>query len=205
LLPRHPEVLLRFAPLICVTVLLAAGAALWAGVAPQSWGVGRNATMVNALVCLELALAPLILPVRAGRTRENLGLNFATCLACWAAAGATVLLFGFATPQSVGLETRLLSLCAWFCAGGVLAAGAALSPAGAWRARPLLIAAFALPILFHYLSLEYASDSADLLAEFSPHWLLWRGALGPAWWLAGIGAVGWLAAGGLCVRKRGQA
>lgn len=173
--------------------MLAAGALLWAGVAPEAWGVQRNATLVFALVCLELGLGALV-PVKAGAGRDVLAVNAASTLACWAGCSACVLLFSFVTPLPIGLETRVLSLCAWLCAGGVLAGAAALSSQGAGRARPLLLAVLGLPALLHYIGLEYAGSSQAGLAALSPHWLLARGEIGPAWWLAGIGTAGWCVA-----------
>lgn len=193
---------MRFAPLICVTLLLALGAGLWAAAAPQAWGIGRDASVIQALVYAELALAPLLLPVRAGRGRHELAFNLGLCLACWAACSAVVLLFGFASTTHMGLSSRWLSLCAWLFAGGVLAVSAAWSSHGPGAVRPLVLAAMALPVLFHYLSLEYAGAEQGGLAQVSPHWLLLRGHQGPAWWLGGAGAAAWLAAGGLCLLRR---
>lgn len=183
-------------------MLLALGAGLWAVLAPQAWGIGRDASVVHALVYMELALAPLLLPVRAGRGRDDLVFNLALCLACWAACSACVLLFGSSATTHAGLSTRLLSLCAWLFAGGVLAVSAAWSRHGPGAVRPLVLAAMALPALFHYLSLEYAGAEQGALAHLSPHWLLARGQEGPAWWLGGAGVVAWLAAAGLCLVRR---
>lgn len=193
---------MRYSPLICVTLLLAAAGALWSGAAPASWGLGHNATLVRALVYLELALAPLLLCPKPGRERAIVLENATHFAATWLAASACLLLFSFATVQPVAWQTRLVSLGAWLAAGGVLALGAALSPSGPARARPLLLALFGLPLLFHYIGLEYAGDSQAHLAALSPHWLVWRGELGPAWTLMALGLAGWGAAVALCLRKR---
>lgn len=193
---------LRYSPLICVTLLLGAAGALWLGAAPQSWGLGHDTTLVRALVYLELALAPLVLCPKPGRESAIVLGNLLHFAATWLAASACVLLFSFAGADSPAWQTRLVSLCAWLAAGGLLALGAALSPAGPARVRPLLLALFGLPLLFHYIGLEYAGASQSHLAALCPHWLVWRGDYGPAWVLMALGLAGWLGAGGLCLWKR---
>ena len=198
---RNTESDLRFAPLICVCVVLLAGAMLYYGLAPEAWGVSRDTSLVLSLVYVELSLAPL-LPVRAGRGPGILAANLAGALSCWAAASACVLLFGFATSAPLGLRTRALSLGAWLCASGLLAAGAAIHPRGAGVARPLLIATFALPPLADYLSREYALLAQGNLAAFSPHWSLALGETGMSWQLALLGAGSCVVAALFCFWKR---
>jgi hypothetical protein len=188
--------------LICVCVLLGFAALAYAGVWPDSWGIAPNGSLVVALVYLELAVAVLIPSPTPGRDRATLAANAAGMAACAAAAGAAVLLFGYLTTTTPGLDTRPLSLSAWLGAGGVLAGAAALGRGARESARVLLLATFGLPALFHYLSLEYSGASQIWLANLSPHWLIALGRPGPAWWLVGVGALGWLIAAVLSFRKR---
>lgn len=194
---------MRHGPLIAVASMLVGAALVWADAAPQEWVLARNVSLVNALVCLELGLAPLVLLFKPGRGAATLASNFSAFAACWACASAVVLLFSFATPLSVGLQTRSLSLCAWLAASGVLAFAASVGRHGQSVARPLLLAAFALPPLFHYLSLEYSGRSQEGMAVLSPHWLLAMGQAGHNWGLAAAGVAGWAAAAAVSLWKRG--
>lgn len=193
---------MRFAPLICVCLLLGAAGMVYAGLAPAQWSLSPNASLVLALVYLEMALAPLVLAPRTGRDTATVAANLAGTAACWIAASAAVLLFTYLSPTSFGLDSRVLSLCAWLAAGGILAAAATMGPRARESARVLVIATFTLPALFHYLSVEYSGASQFALASVSPHWLLARGVLEPSWWLAGAGFAGWAAAAILCLARR---
>lgn len=193
---------MRFAPLLCVTILLASAALLWAGAAPEGWGIVPGAPLVLAVVCIELALAPLMFLPATGRDRAVVASNAAWFVACWLACSAAVMLLEFASPGSPALATRPLSVSAWLAAGGALALSAAISPQGPRTVRPLLLALFGLPALLHYLSLEYAGASQAGLAAVSPHWLLARGETGMAWWLGGLGLLCWVATAAICLRRR---
>jgi hypothetical protein len=187
---------------MCVCVLFGFAALAYAEAVPEEWGIAPNGSLVIALVYLELALAVLIPLPKPGRERATFVANAAGVAACAAAASAAVLLFGYLTTTSPGLDTRPLCFSAWFAAGGVLAGAAALGPGPRESARVLLLAVFALPALFHYLSLEYSGASQLPLAHLSPPWLLALGRPGFAWWLIGVGALGWISSAALCLWKR---
>lgn len=183
---------MRFNPLLVVGVLLGAGALAALPFVRESTGLARDESWQLAVIHTELALAPLLFLPSVGGRKDALA-NLLSAAACWACAAACVLLFSFPSLAGVGWQTRGLGAAVWLFASGLLALAA--RGGGPWvaRARAGMLAVFALPPLWHYLTLEYAGASALHLRVLSPNWAVAAGDVNP-WWLAGIGLVAWVAA-----------
>jgi hypothetical protein len=181
---------MRFNALIVAGCLLAVGAAVAPAPVRSALGLALDDSWQLALIHAELALVPLVFfPVRGGRC-EALG-NLAAALACWAAGTAVVLLFSFAAMHDV-YGTRALSAAVWLAGSGLMAL-AARGEAWVLRARVLLLCAFGLPPLWHYLALEYGGATATHLRPLSPGWSLATQDV-TLWPLLLAGALCWVAA-----------
>jgi hypothetical protein len=181
---------MRFNAVIVASCLLAIGAAVALAPVRQALGLALDDSWQHSVIHAELALVPLLyLPVRGGR-REALS-NLCAALACWAAGSAVVLLFSFASMHEV-FATRTLSAAAWLAGAGLLAL-AARGDGWVARARVLLLCAFGLPPLWHYLALEYGGATATHLRPLSPGWSLASDDV-TLWPLLLAGALCWVAA-----------
>lgn len=182
---------MRFNPLIVATVMLLVGGLVALddvggplGVTDDSWTL--------ALIHLELTLAPfLFIPVRGGRV--NALSNLTNAIACFVVSSCCVLLFTFSALDDLAWQSRGLSAGAWVFAAGWLSLAARRSSAWVSRARIGVICVFALPLLWHYLVLEYAGASVLHLRALSPNWSLTAGELVSGALLV-AGAPAWAAA-----------
>jgi len=162
---------MRFNALLVAGSLLAVGGLVALGPVRSALGLSLDDSWQLALIHAELALAPLLyMPVVGGRGKALS--NLAAAAACASAGAATVLLFSFASMGEVGLDTRALAGVMWLAVSGVLALGARFGARWVPRGRVLLLCAFGLPPLWHYLLLEYAGASGGQLAPLSPNWAL---------------------------------
>lgn len=185
-------VAVRLNPLIIVLAMLGVGAVASVGAVRGSMGLAADDSWQLALIHAEFALAALLfLPAGGGRrcALENL----ANAAACFAAAGACVLLFSFSSAQGAGWQTRGLSAGAWLFATGWLSLAARGSRVWMARARVGVLSVFALPPLWHYLLLEYAGAGATHLRPLSPNWAL-AGDDITLWPLLVLGALPWAVA-----------
>ena len=185
--------------LLVASTLLAFGGLLALSGTRAALGTALDHTWQLALMHLELALAPLLfLPVIG--ERKHAFTNLLAGAACWAAGGAVVLLFGFASMRDAGWDSRALSAVTWLAVSGLLALAARRDAVMVTRGRVLLLAMFGLPVLWHYLLLEYAGATGTHLRALSPNWsLLSQGV--PLWPLALVGALCWIGAFALPDRR----
>lgn len=192
---------MRFNALLVAGSLLAVGGLVALGPVRSALGLALDETWQLALIHAELALAPLLfMPVAGGRGKALT--NLAAAAACTSAGAATVLLFSFAVMGGVGLDTRALAGVAWLAVSGLLALGARFGPHWVLRVRVLVLCAFGLPALWHYLLLEYAGASGGHLAALSPNWALATHSIS-LWPLLLAGALAW--SGALALPDRGRA
>ncbi|MCA8911158.1 MAG: hypothetical protein KDB82_05615 [Planctomycetes bacterium] len=183
---------MRFNALVVAVSLLAIGGLAALRPVRESLGLALDDSLQLAVIHAELALAPLLfVPVRGARSAVLSNLTAAA--ACWAAGGAVVLLFSFASMGSQGLDTRGLSAAVWLASAGLLSLAARGGPQWTGRARVALLALFGLPPLWHYLALEYSGASALRLKVFSPNWALATDDIS-LWALIVLGVVAWVAA-----------
>jgi len=166
----------RFQPAIVVAILLASAALS----AVESWraafGIAIDASLQRALVHIELALPLLVLAPAPFKQRSEAFVAILWAAACMLAGSATLFAFSFVSTSPLPLQTRGLSAAAWIASCGVTCLGAAFEGrlGGPWlvRARLAWLCVAALPVLWHYFALEYATKSLLHLRPLSPHWLL---------------------------------
>jgi hypothetical protein len=183
---------MRFNALIVASALLAVGAIVALAPVREALGLALDDSWQLALIHAELALMPLLfLPVRGGRAEAVSNLTAAA--ACWAAAGAVVMLFSFASMGDLALSTRGLSAAGWLACGGMLSLAARGERRWVGSARILLLCAFGLPPLWHYLALEYGGASAVHLKPLSPGWAIATQDV-TLWPLLTAGVLCWVAA-----------
>jgi hypothetical protein len=183
---------MRFNALIVAAALLAVGAGVALAPVREAFGLGLDDSWQLALIHAEFALAPLLfLPARGPRAMVFNNLTVAA--ACWAAAAAVVALFSFASMNDFAWQTRGLSTAVWLACGGLLSLAA--RGEGRWigRARILLLCAFGLPPLWHYLALEYGGASVTQLRPLSPSWAIGTPDV-TLWPLVLAGGLCWVAA-----------
>lgn len=192
---------MRFNALLVAASLLAVGGLVALGPVRGALGLALVDAWQLALIHAELALVPLLFLPRSGGRGKAMA-NLAAAAACCAAGAAVILLFSFAAPGDHGLQTRGLAASVWLAGSGLLALGARVGPRWVLRGRVLLLCAFGLPPLWHYLLLEYAGASGGHLAAFSPNWALATRAVS-LWPLLLAGALAW--AGALALPDRGRA
>ncbi|MCB9895490.1 MAG: hypothetical protein H6839_13665 [Planctomycetes bacterium] len=190
---------MRFNALIIATSLLAIGGLVAYAPVRESLGLALDDSWQLALIHAELALAPLLFRPALGDRRKAFE-NLASAAACWGAGGAVVLLFSFASMHDLAWQTRPLSAGVWLAVSGILSLGARFGPGWAARGRVLLLCAFGLPALWHYLMLEYGEASADSLTSVSPSWALATNDVS-YWPLLLAGVVTWAAALALPSRR----
>ena len=191
---------MRFNALIVAVTLLAVGGLVAYSPVRESLGLALDDSWQLALIHAELALAPLLFrPVVGDRVKAFS--NLASAAACWAAGGAVVLLFSFASMHDLAWHTRGLSACVWLAVSGVLSLGARVEPRWVMRGRVLLLCAFGLPALWHYLMLESGEASAGRLTSVSPSWAIATDDVA-LWPLLIAGVLSWLAALALPDRRR---
>lgn len=182
---------MRFNALIVAASLLAVGAVVALPPVRSALGLALDDSWQLAVIHAEFALVPLLFfPGQGGRASALS--NFTSALACWAAGSAVVLLFTFASMRDAAFETRALSACVWLAGSGLLSL-AARGQGWIRRARVLLLCAFGLPPLWHYLALEYGGATATHLRPLSPSWSV-AGADVTLWPLLLAGALCWIAA-----------
>jgi hypothetical protein len=202
----------RFQPAIVVAILLASASVL----AVESWraafGIAIDASLLRALVHIELALPLLVLaPVHHSSSAAKRAWRLLWAAACMLAGSATLFAFSFVSTSPFPLQTRGLCAAAWVASCGVTCLGAALEGrmGGPWlvRARVAWLCVAALPALWHYFALEYATKSLLHLRPLSPQWLLaaypdadWE--TFTYWPLLALGGGTWLAA---LILTRGRA
>lgn len=190
---------MRFNALLVASVLLAFGGLLALAGVREAFGTALDDSWQLALIHTELGLAPLLfLPVIGDRKiAVN---NLLAGAACWAAGGAVILLFSFASMRGAGWDTRALSASVWLAVSGVLTLAA--RGGGVWvtRGRVLLLVVFGLPPLWHYLSLEYAGADGTHLRALSPNWSLVSNDV-TLWPLAVVGVLAWIGAFALPDRR----
>jgi hypothetical protein len=191
--------LMRFNALVVGAVLLAVAGVVAVAAVRSALGLALDDTWQLAVIYAELAVAPLLFfPLRGGR-KEALG-NLCSALACWSVGTAVVMLFTFASTAEAAIETRVLSAAVWLAASGLLSL-AARSEGWVVRARVLLLCAFGLPPLWHYLALEYGGTTATHLRPLSPAWSLASGDV-TLWPLLLAGGLCWVAAFAIPERRR---
>jgi hypothetical protein len=201
----------RFQPAIVVAILLASASVL----AVESWraafGIAIDASLLRALVYIELALPLLVLAPVPFKQRSEACVATLWAVACMLAGSATLFAFSFVSTSPFPLQTRGLCAAAWVASCGVTCLGAALEGrmGGPWlvRARVAWLCVAALPALWHYFALEYATKSLLHLRPLSPQWLLaaypdadWE--TFTYWPLLALGGGTWLAA---LILTRGRA
>lgn len=201
----------RFQPAIVVAILLASASVL----AVESWraafGIAIDASLLRALVYIELALPLLVLAPVPFKQRSEAYVATLWAVACMLAGSATLFAFSFVSTSPFPLQTRGLCAAAWVASCGVTCLGAALEGrlGGPWlvRARVAWLCVAALPALWHYFALEYATKSLLHLRPLSPQWLLaaypdadWE--TFTYWPLLALGGGTWLAA---LILTRGRA
>jgi hypothetical protein len=166
----------RFQPAIVVAILLASALALAVESWREAFAISVDESLQRALVYVELALAVLVLAPSPFKRRADALLAPLWALACLAAGSATLFAFSFASTSTFVQQTRGLSAAAWAASCGAVSLGAALEGrlGGPWisRARVAWLGVAALPALWHYFALEYATKSLLHLRPLSPHWLL---------------------------------
>lgn len=202
----------RYQPAIVAALLLAAAAALGVAGWREALGIAVDESLLRALVYCELALALLVFAPQKFSGRADCVLAAIWALACFGAASAVLFAFSFVSTSALALHTRGLAAAAWGAACGVACLGAALENrfGGPWQTRLRIgwLCLSALPALWHYFALEYATKSLLHTRALSPHWLL--AAFPDAGWesfgywpLAMIGGGTWLAA--LILTRQGKA
>lgn len=163
---------MRFNALIVAASLLATGGLVAYSPVRESLGLALDYSWQLTLVHVQFALAPLLfLPVCG--SRKSAASNLASAAACWASAFAVLSLFSFATMgggEAWGYGS--ISACVWLAASGVLSLAARFNARWVTRGRVLLLCAFGLPALWHYLMLEYGEASGERLRPLSPSWQL---------------------------------
>jgi hypothetical protein len=178
-----------YSPLIVAAALLGVGGVLAMPAVRGPLGLALDDSWQLVLIHAEVVLAPLLFMPYRGRT--GVFANLAGTVACWAAGAAVVMLFTFAAVGDVAFESRALSAAVWVVSGGTLSLAARKDWIG--RARILLLCAFGLPPLWHYLALEYGGATATHLRALSPNWQLAAGDV-VLWPLLLIGALSWIIA-----------
>jgi hypothetical protein len=168
---------MNYNPLLVVCALLGVAGLLAIPAIGEPLGVRADRSMQIAVIHAELAACVLLLLPRRGGSRGAVALNLAATLACFAAASACVLLLSFLDPGELPWQTRAGAFGAWMFAGGVLALGARLGSPWPSRGRILLLCLYGLPVLAHYIALEYAGASLLHLRPLSPSWALAAGEL----------------------------
>lgn len=190
---------MKFNALLVASMLLALGGLLALSGVRESLGTALDDSWQLALIHAEFALAPLLfLPVVGGR--KVAATNLLAGAACFAAGGAVVLLFSFASMRGAGWDTRMLSACVWLAVSGLLALAARRDAVWVTRGRVLLLALFGLPALWHYFLLEYAGADGSHLRPLSPNWALATNDI-TLWPLAIIGVLCWIGAFALPDRR----
>jgi hypothetical protein len=162
--------MMRFNALVVAAVLLTVGGVVALAPVRAALGLGLDDSWQLSVIHASLAVAPLLFFPRRGGRLETLN-SLCSALACWSAGVVVVLLFTFAARNEVGIGVHVLSFAAWFASAGLLAA-AARGANWVFRARILLLCAFGLPPLWHYLALEYGGATATHLRPLSPNWQL---------------------------------
>jgi hypothetical protein len=162
---------MRYNALLVAGLLFALGALLAAHGVRDPLGIALTDAWQLALGHAWIGLAPvLFLPRRGGRT-DCLG-NLLAAAACWAAGLAAILCFSFAATTDRTWQFASIGGAAWLACGGALSLAA--RGRGRWvgTARVALLCAFSLPVLWHYLALEYGGASMLDLRPLSPNWML---------------------------------
>lgn len=171
--------------------LLAVGS-LYAAFAVLALMNPLTAELQRTLVLVELAL-PLLLFIPDAKNRLTLGHSLLWYAVTWGAVSVAALTLQFLSGTEVFWQSRFLSLSTWFCISGGLALASRFR--GEWpsRVRIILLMLFTLPLLWQYLSLEYAGKTVGNLQAVSPLWA-WRSGGSGGVLLLVVGGVGWLAA-----------
>ena len=192
---------MRFNALVVALTLLTVGGLVAYAPVRSALGLALDESWQLALIHAELALVPLLYLPAAGGRGKALG-NLASAGACGAAAGAVVLLFSFASTRELAWQSRSLAASVWLGVSGVLALGARFGTQWVVRARVVLLCAFGLPALWHYLALEYGQASVGHLTAVSPLWAVATDDVS-LWPMLVAGLLTWLAA--IILPDRGQA